>query len=201
MAILIQESWLPATFTPPPMSDDEFMAFCGEYPDLFFEMSTVGELRVMPPAGALTGVRNVKIGAALYQWNEWAERGVCTGCTAGFVLPNGARRSADAAWTSNERLDAMPPGMINGCWHLCPNFVIELRSDTDRLKTVREKMEEWIDNGAELGWLIDPSRKAVEIYRPTREPEILTDIGTVTGEGPVDGFELDLKRVWHPRGF
>jgi Uma2 family endonuclease len=205
MALLIETAWLPATITHPPtlgktISDAEFAAFCGEHPDLSFEMTADGELLIMPPTYGVTGRRNIKILSQLDRWSGADERGGATDSSTGFVLPNGARRSPDAAWTSNERLAAMPPGMIEGYWHLCPNFVVELRSGTDRLPVLRAKMREWLDNGAELGWLIDPQRRAVEIFRPDREPEILVDIDRVPGEGPVAGFVLELDRIWQPRG-
>jgi Uma2 family endonuclease len=83
-------------------------------------------------------------------------------------------------------------------WHLCPDFVVELRSHTDRLPVLRAKMQEWIDNGARLAWLIDPEREAVEIYRPGQAPDVRTGIESIAGEGPVEGFVLDLRRVWDP---
>ena len=201
MALMIEESWLPATITHPPMSDAEFSEFCSEHPDLFFEMTAEGELLIMPPTHSLTGARNTKICSRLDQWAEEDGRGLCTDAAAGFLLPNGARRSPDAAWTDNLRLAAMSAAALDGYWHLCPNFVIELRSDSDRLATLRSKMREWIDNGAELGWLIDPERKAVEIFRPGCEPEVRVDIETIAGEGPVEGFILDLRKVWKPQSF
>jgi Uma2 family endonuclease len=127
----------------------------------------------------------------------WAERdgtGTTSEATTGFVLPNGARRSPDAAWTLNTRL----PENLEGYWHLSPDFVIELRSDSDRLATLRAKMGEWMDNGTKLAWLIDPDRRAVEIYRPGHEPEIFENIDKIIGEFPVAGFELDLRRIWNP---
>ena len=114
------------------------------------------------------------------------------------MLPNGARRSADAAWTRKERILALDRASQEGFWHLCPDFVIELRSTTDRLATLRRKMREWIDNGAKLAWLIDPRRKVVEVYRPGSEPEQLAGAVSVAGEGPVEGLVLDLRRVWEP---
>ncbi len=121
-----------------------------------------------------------------------------TEATGGFVLPNGARRSPDAAWTFKHRILALDPASLNGYWHLCPDSVIELRSQTDRLPVLRAKMREWIDNGVQFAWLIDPDRLAVEIYRLGQEPEIRTGIDRIAGESPVEGFELDLRPVWNP---
>lgn len=100
----------------------------------------------------------------------------------------------------SSRLDTLGPGATRGFAHLVPDFAIELRSPSDRLPALRRKMQEYISNGAQLGWLIDPQRRAVEIYRPGREPEILIDPETVIGEAPLDGFTLSLARVWNPRG-
>jgi Uma2 family endonuclease len=198
MALLIQESWLPATITHPAMSDAQFAALCGEHPDLFFEMTAEGDLLVMPPTHTVTGLRNMEVGLQLALWNRKDRRGYCTEAASGFVLPNGARRSPDAAWTEKSRVARLTPDLQAGFWHLCPNFVIELRSDTDRLPTLRSKMHEWIANGAELAWLIDPERRVVEVFRPGREPEILAGIDRISGEGPVDGFVLELGPVWRP---
>ncbi len=194
MSLVIDEVWLPATLTAPPMTDEEFAAFCTEHPDYLIEMTADGELLIMPPNFSLTGARNQKIGAQLEIWAEHDGRGTATDASSGFVLPNGARRSPDAAWTLNSRL----PANLTGFWHLSPDFVIELRSDTDRLAKLRAKMREWIENGTQLGWLIDPERRVVEIYRAGQEPEILENPERVGGESPAIGFELDLRRVWEP---
>jgi Uma2 family endonuclease len=122
------------------------------------------------------------------------------GCSAGFVLPNGARRSPDASWAAREKFEQLTEEAQEGFWHLCPDFVIELKSKSDRINTLRDKMREYIANGAQLGWLINPENRAVEVYRSTREPEIITGITAVEGEGPVVGFVLDLSRIWDPLG-
>jgi Uma2 family endonuclease len=194
MSLVIDEVWLPATLTAPPMTDEQFAAFCAENPDYFIEMTAEGELLIMPPNFSLTGARNQKIGSRLEIWAERDGRGTVTDASSGFVLPNGARLAPDAAWTLNGRL---PPD-LRGFWHLSPDFVIELRSDTDRLNKLRAKMREWIENGTQLGWLIDPERRVVEIYRPGQEPETLEGSDRIAGEGPVAGFDLDLRRVWEP---
>jgi Uma2 family endonuclease len=194
---MIEDSWLPATVTAPPMNDEQFAEFCSEHPDLFFEMTAEGDLIIMPPRYSLTGARNLEICRQLGNWIIEDGRGTGGDAATGFVLPNGARRSPDAAWTDNKRIDAL--GNDGSYWHLCPDFVIELRSQSDRLPVLRAKMREWIDNGAQLAWLIDPERRAVEIFRPGRDPETLTDPQSVLGEGPVAGFTLSLQRIWEPR--
>ena len=196
MPLVIDEAWLPATLTPPPMTDEQFAEFCAEYPDYFIEMTADGELLIMPPNFSLTGARNQRIRTQMGVWAERDGRGTATDAASGFVLPSGARRSPDAAWTLNTRL----PRNLNGFWHLSPDFVIELRSDTDRIPALRAKMREWIDNGTQLAWLVDPKRRAVEVYRAGRGPEIHEDIDRIVADGPVAGFKLDLRRVWDPIG-
>jgi Uma2 family endonuclease len=198
MQIAIDEAYLPATLTAPPMTDAEFAEFCAAYPDHLIEMTSDGDILIMPPNFSLTGVRNQKITTQLDHWAAVSGRGVTTEGTSGFVLPNGARRSPDAAWTRKDRIRALDRVSQETYWHLSPDFVIELRSKTDRLRTLREKMREWIGNGTELAWLIDPERRAVEIYRPGREAETLENPDRIAGEGPVEGFVLDLVPVWDP---
>jgi Uma2 family endonuclease len=197
MPFTIDEAFLPAILTAPPMTDEEFAEFCSEHPDLLFEMSAEGELFVMPPNYTLTGLRHYKILRQLGDWAEHDGRGVVTDAASGFVLPNGARRSPDAAWTMKERIKQLDPKMIERYWHLCPDFVIEVRSQTDRLRTLRE-MREWIANGAHLGWMIDPENRTVEVYRPSREAEVLTNPESLLVEGPVEGFVMNLLPVWDP---
>lgn len=180
MTFVIDEAFLPATLTAPAMSDEQFAEFCAQYADYNIEMTADGEILIMPPNYSLTGMRNGKIGSQLEIWAARDERGGVTEASGGFVLPNGARRSPDAAWTLKSRILALDQKSLNGFWHLCPNFVIELRSQTDRLPVLQAKMREWIDNGAQLAWLIDPERRAVEVYRPGRDPEIRTDIDEPT---------------------
>jgi Uma2 family endonuclease len=180
------------------MTDEEFFAFCEEHPDLFFETTADGELIVMPAPHSLTGVRNSEIGGQLTVWSRGDGRGFVTDSSTGFVLPNGARRSPDAAWTPKSEIAKLPRESREGYWHLCPAFVIELRSQSDRLRVLRQKMREYIDNGAQLGWLIDAEARSVEIYRPNREPELREGIESLSGEPPVAGFTLDLRTVWDP---
>jgi Uma2 family endonuclease len=198
MALVIDESWLPATLTVPPMDDDQFAAFCAEHPDLFFEMTAEGELIVMPPSFTLTGMRNSEILAQLVDWARKNNEGLVTDSAAGFVLPNGARRSPDAAWTAKVKIRQLGKAELEGFWQLCPDFLIELRSTTDRLSVLRAKMHEWIENGAQLAWLVDPERRAVEIFRPNAEPETIDKAETVAGEGAVGGFTLNLAKVLDP---
>ena len=200
MAFVIDDAFLPATLTAHPMSDEEFAGLCAEHPDLFFEMTAEGELIVMPPAYSLTGARS---GEALAQLRGWARqdgRGIVTDSSGGFVLPNGARRSPDAAWTLKSRVAQLDAASREKFWHFCPDFVIELQSTTDRPRILRDKMLEYLANGAELGWAIDPDQRSVAVYRPDGQVETRTGIDSIAGEGLVAGFVLDLSVVWNPLG-
>ena len=199
MDLVLDEAFLPATLTAPPMTDEEFAALCDEHPDLFFEMTAEGDLIVMPPTRSRTSARNSELSRQLSNWARADGRGIATDSSGGFVLPDGSRRSPDSAWTLRTRIGDLSPESLDGYWHLCPDLVIELRSQSDRLKTLREKMREYIKNGTALGWLIDPESRGVEIYRPGRdEAERMENAETVEGEGPVAGFVLDLRTVRDP---
>jgi Uma2 family endonuclease len=193
------------------MSNDDFVEFCSEHPHLFIESNADGELVVSPPPYNLTSVRNTQI---LRQLTAWAEtsNGIVLGPASLFILPNGARRSPDAAWVSQDKISQLNPETLDRYWKLCPDFVIELKSKTDRISTLRAKMLEWVAegvaNGAKLASLIDPDTESVEIFRPAqdpeqqdpeqRDPEKLVQPQSLAGEGPVDGFVLKLDRVWRP---
>lgn len=198
MAFVIDDAFLPATLTAHPMTDEEYAAFCGEHPDLRFEMTANGDLIVMPPTYSWTGARNARITRQLAAWAEQDGRGIACDSSTGFVLPDGARPSPDASWTLKSRIAQLEPASVERFWHLCPDFVIELKSTTDRRRASAVKMRDYVTNGAQLGWLIDPETRSVTIYRPDREPELLTGFDTVRGEGPVADFVLDLTTVWNP---
>lgn len=180
------------------MTDEEFTAFCAEHPDLNFEMTAEGEIIVIAPTHSLAGVSNSDVDAQLNHWAKKDRRGVVCDSSGGFVLPNGARRSPNASWTLKSCVKELSPRKRKGFWHLCPDFAIELKSDTDRIRTVKAKMREYMANGAQLGWLIDPENRFVEIYRPDGQVEARTGITELKGEGPVAGFVLDLTYVWDP---
>jgi len=200
MTFVIDDAFLPATLTAHPMTDEEFASFCAEHPDLFFEMSAEGEIIVIPPTYSLTGARNAEISGQLREWAKRDGRGVACDSSTGFVLPNGARRSPDAAWTLKSRIAQLDPASREKYWHLSSDFVIELQSSTDRRRILQDKMREWLANGAQLGWLIDPDHRSVAVYRPEGQVETHTDIDSIAGEGPGAGFVLDLSLVWNPLG-
>ena len=183
---------------PPSLTDLRFAEFCAEHPDLSFEVSASGEISAAPPAFSLTSIRNREIIIQLDRWASQEGSGVVSDSSGGFVLPNGARRSPDAAWIAREEIAALSAESVEGYWHLCPAFVIELRSHSDRLPVLRAKMREYLTNGARLGWMIDAEARTVEVYRPDREPEVVSadsSHGFIHGEGPVVGFVLNLSRA------
>ena len=181
--------------TPLKVTPKEFAAIAAENPDLQLEHSCQGELIVNPPTGGESDSRNATIIARLVLWAE-SYGGMYYGATAGFVLPNGATRSPDAAWVEQSRYDALTLEQREGFVPLCPDFVLELRSPSDRLSTLQDKMQEYIENGARLGWLIDPQNQRVEVYRAGGDIEVLEQPQTLSGENVLPGFVLPLNRIW-----
>lgn len=198
MTLAIDDIFLPATLAACPMTDEEFAAFCAEHSELDFEMSAEGELIVMAPTHSDTGASNFEVAGQLRNWARRDHRGFGCDSSTGFVFPNGARRSPDASWTLKSRVDELGAARRKSFWHLCPDFVIEVKSESDRLQSLQNKMREYLEQGAQLGWLIDPENKTVEIYRPNGEVAIRAGIDQIQGEGPVANFTLDLTYVWDP---
>ncbi len=165
--------------------------------DLKLERTATGELIVNPPTGGESGKRNLSISTQLGNWYEAHEDlGEAFDSSTGFKLPNGADRSPDASWVRRDRWDALSPQERKGFVPLCPDFVVELRSESDRLSKLQAKLQEYIDNGAQLGWLIDPQNRQVEIYHPGKDVEILSTPNQLSGEDILPGFILNLKRIW-----
>jgi Uma2 family endonuclease len=178
------------------MSEEEFYEFCSLNEDYRIERTAQGDILIMPPAGGETGNRNMELGAQLQRWAKRDGRGVAFDSSTAFHLPDGAVLSPDASWVLRSRLARFTREQKRKFPPLCPDFVIELTSPSDRLSKVQEKMREWMDNGAELGWILHPDAQQVHIYRPGREVEVLRDAGQVSGEGPVEGFVLQLAEIW-----
>ncbi|HXM47509.1 MAG TPA: Uma2 family endonuclease [Pyrinomonadaceae bacterium] len=178
------------------VSDEEFAELCRLNPELQIERTSEGELVIAAPTGGKTGIRNAKLTMAFGLWAERDGTGQNFDSSTLFSLPNGARRSPDLSWIRNERWEALSPQQQEQFPPLCPDFVVELRSETDSLKSLTEKMQEYITNGGELGWLIDPSERKVHVYRPGLAAEILDDPETVSGESPLRGFVLDVRSLW-----
>ena len=188
---------LPVRLRPEsPMTDEEFLAFSAENEPLRMEREPDGEILIMTPTGTKTGRMNQRIGRLLDEWAESDGRGVTFDSSTGFKLRNGAVRSPDASWVSNSVWDSLSPAEQESCPPICPAFVVELVSARDRLEKAREKMEEWLANGAELAWLIDPKRRTVEVYRRGDTPDVYEKPTSVAGTGCVSGFCLVMERVW-----
>ncbi|MEG4229855.1 Uma2 family endonuclease [Microcoleus sp. N9_B2] len=177
------------------LTDEQFFQLCQNNRDYQFERTASGELIIMPPTGSETSKRNIDLSYQLQAWSRQNNLGVAFDSSGGFTLPNGADRSPDASWVKKERWDALTPEQKDSFAPLCPDFVVELRSKTDSLKKLQEKMQEYIDNGARLGWLIDRQNRRVEIYRPGQSVEILQNPATVSGEDVLPGFVLDLAEI------
>lgn len=194
LATLNLDSYLPATLTAPELTEAEFLALCEKFPDSRFEYSGDGTLIIMPPTDHETAGRTSHIVYALVDWAKKEGSGVAVGSDAGFRFRDGARRSPDAAWYDRERWQkTRRPGKRYPVF--APEFVIELRSPDDRLRLLQEKMDEYIGNGVQLAWLIDPAERTVTVYRPSSKPEVLSNPATVAGEGPVEGFVLNLHGI------
>jgi len=175
----------------------QFAALAAANRDLRLERTATGELIVNPPTGSETGYRNWSLSGELYLWwRNAGEPGKAFDSSSGFELPNGATRSPDASWVSSDRWEALTPDQRRGFAPLCPDFVVELRSEGDILKDLQAKLTEYIENGARLGWLIDPKSKRVEIYRPGQAVEVLNNPSTMSGDPVLPGFTLHLERVW-----
>lgn len=179
------------------VTQEQFAAIAAANRDLRLERTAKGELIVNPPTGWETGKCNWSIAGELYLWwRNAGEPGQAFDSSTGFVLPNGAIRSPDASWVSQERWEALTPEQKGTFANICPDFVVELRSNSDTLKSLQEKMREYIENGAKLGWLINPQQRRVEIYRPISAVEVLENPAELLGEEVLPGLVLDLYRVW-----
>ncbi|MDB9509998.1 Uma2 family endonuclease [Kamptonema animale CS-326] len=179
------------------VTPEQFEAIALANRDLRLERTAAGELIVNPPTGGESGQRNFSITGQLARWYEEQEDlGEAFDSSTGFRLPNGADRSPDVSWVRRERWEALTPQQRKGFVPLCPDFVVELRSESDSLRSLQTKMQEYIDNGARLGWLIDPKNRRVEIYRSGSEVEVLENPSELSGEDVLPGFVLNLMRVW-----
>ncbi len=179
------------------VTQEQFAALAASNRELRLERTAQGELILNPPTGWETGKRNRSISGELYiWWRNAGKPGEVFESSTGFILPNGANRSPDACWVSQERWDALTPEQKGTFANICPDFVVELRSGSDSLISQQEKMREYMDNGAVLVWLIDPQNRTVEIYRAGLEVEVLANPSELSGEEVLPGFLLDLREVW-----
>ena len=178
------------------LTHEQFVELAIANRELQLERTEAGELIVNPPTGGETGYRNLDIEGQLWFWNRQTRLGKAFNSSTGFHLPNGADRSPDAAWVRQERWDALTPEQKEGFIPLSPDFVVELRSKSDRIKPLQDKMQEYMENHVRLGWLIDRKNRKVEIYRQNQEVELLENPATLSGEDVLPGFVLDLTEVW-----
>jgi Uma2 family endonuclease len=190
-------SHLPLNIPPNlKVTQEQFALLAAANRDVQLELTPTGELIIMPPTGGNTGKRNIDIEGQLWFWNRQAKLGVAFNSSTAFLLPNGAERSPDAAWVSQARWDKLKPEEQDSFPPLCPDFAIELRSKSDNMEPLRRKMQEYIDNGLRLGWLIDTKNQKVEIYRPNQPVEVLNSPTNLSGEDVLPGFVLDLQVVF-----
>lgn len=178
------------------LTDEQFFQLCQVNKNLRFERTATGELIIMPPAGGETSNRNGKLNQQLYNWADADGTGIAFDSSGGFKLPNGADRSPDGAWLKLERWNALTQQQKERFLPLCPDFVVELLSPSDSLKVIQEKMKEYRDNGARLGWLINRKSRQVEIYRQNQEVEVVESPATLSGEDVLPGFVLNLEAIW-----
>ena len=177
------------------LTDEQFFQLCQNNRDLRFERSASGDLTIMPPTGSETGNRNIKISTQLEIWSSQNNLGLAFDSSTGFRLPNGANRSPDAAWVSNQRWQVLTTAEKEKFAPLSPDFVVELRSKTDSLEKLQAKMQEYIENGTKLGWLLDRHNQRVEIYRHNQIVEIIPSPQSLSGENILPGFVLDLTNI------
>ncbi|MEH2022708.1 Uma2 family endonuclease [Nostoc sp.] len=179
------------------MTDEQFFEFCQVNRDLRIERNKFGELVIMPPTGSETGNRQGNISGQLWVWSEQDGTGITFSSSTGFKLSTRAECSPDASWIKLERWNALSPEQQRKFAPICPDFVVELKSPSDNLQTLKEKMEEYMNEpGIQLGWLIDRKQRKLYIYRPGLSEECLDNPATVSGESVLPGFILNMSKVW-----
>ncbi|MEN9216155.1 MAG: Uma2 family endonuclease [Gloeomargarita sp. HHBFW_bins_162] len=177
-------------------TEEQFIELVKANPDLRWELTAQGEVIVMPPTGSETGNYNIGLGTDIELWNRQQKLGKTFDSSTGFRLPNGAIRSPDVAWIRNERWEQLTPEQRRQFAPICPDFVVELISPSDELATVQAKMQEYLENGCRLGWLINPETRTVEIYHPNSPTKIATFDTVLSGEDVLPGFTLDLRTIF-----
>lgn len=180
------------------LSDEQFFHLCQQNRDLRLERTVEGDIVVMPPAGGRSSDRNADLTMQLRQWALSEGSGVAFDSSGGFILPNGATLSPDAAWVLRSRLARLTNAQKERFLPLCPDFVAELRSPSDALDALHDKLAEYIANGARLGWLIDPDARRVYVYRPDTPRETIDAATHLSGDPVLPGFSLGLSRLWEP---
>lgn len=177
------------------LTEKQFYQLCQANPDIKIERNAQGKIIVMPPTGGRTGNRNTRLTQRLANWTDADGSGIAFDSSTEFSLPKGGNRSPDGAWVKLERWNALTNEEQEGFPPICPDFVIELRSKSDSLKELQQKMQEYRDNGVRLGWLINPQNQQVEIYRQGQDNEVLHSPTSLSGEDVLPGFVLDLNQI------
>ena len=178
------------------IDDEKFYQLCRHNPEVNLERNQKGEIIIMSPTGGETGKSNAELIADFVNWNRRKKLGIIFDSSTCFKLPKGSNRSPDVAYIQKERWDNLTPEEKVKFPPIAPDFVLELMSKTDSLKDLQEKMEEYIDNGVKLGWLINPEKKEVEIYRQGQKKEVLDNPKTISGEDILPDFTLDLTEIF-----
>ncbi len=178
------------------LTSEQFYLLCEANPELKLERNSQGELIVMPPTGGETGRSNSNINGQIWFWNEEKQLGELFDSSTGFTLPSGANRSPDVSWVEKSRWDPLNKEQKEKFIPLCPDFVIEIMSPSDNLKKLQNKMQEYMENGCRLGWLINRKQQEVEIYRQGKEVEVLKLPQTISGEDVLPGFLLNMQKIW-----
>ena len=178
------------------LDDEQFFKLSQANPELKLERSPQENLIIMSPTGGETGNKNAELTGEFIIWNRQKKQGKVFDSSTGFKLPNGAIRSPDVAWVRLETWEQLPPQARQTFPNLAPDFILELKSATDRLSTLQAKLQEYVENGVKLAWLINPEEKQVEIYRQGKEKEVLENPTTLSGENILEDFCLDLSLIW-----
>jgi Uma2 family endonuclease len=178
------------------MSDAEFFDFCQRHEELRIERESDGEIIIMPPTFSETGRKNFNLLAEFAVWSKRNGTGIGFDSSTGFTLSNGAVRSPDLSWIKLERWNNLSDEERERFARISPDFVVELRSQSDSLSTLQDKMEEYIENGVSLGWLIDAAERKIYVYRPDKEVEVLENPTEISGEPLLEGFTLNLREIW-----
>ena len=181
---------------PEPMTEDAYLSFCEANPGLRIERTAKGEIVIVTPAGGESDYRSLEIAGELRSWAKKDGRGTAFGSSAEFLLPNGAALAPDAAWVSHEKLARLSKEQRRKFLRIVPDFVAEVMSPGDRLPAAMEKMTEWMANGVTLGWLLNGDNETVYIYRQGQAMEMREGINELSGEGPLEGFRINLADLW-----
>ena len=181
---------------PEPYTREDFTRLTVQYPELRMELTREGRLIIMPPSGGESSNQSSIAGGRLFAWNDQSRLGFTFDANGGYDLPNGGTRAPDASWVRRDRWEALTLEQRQKFLPLCPDFLVEVLSPTDSLTETRRKMEEYKENGARLGWLINPRRKQVEVYRPGQEAEVLDNPASLSGDDVLPGFVLSLEGIF-----